>query len=62
MQFTDWNNIIKRVESFKYLGSIKTADGKYDVETRRRRGIAKSTFENLRKIVKDRELTLDIKC
>ena len=56
------NNIIKQVESFKYLGSTITADGKCDVEIRRRIGIAKSTFENLGKILKDHKLSLDIKC
>ena len=39
------NNIIKQVESFKYLGSIMTADGKCDVEIRRRI----RTFEILEK-------------
>ena len=53
------NNIIRLVESFKYLGSTITADGKSDVKIRRRIGIAKSTIENLGKMLKDRE---DIEC
>ena len=39
-------------ESFKYLRSVLTAYGQCDVEIRRRIGMAKSTFENLRKILK----------
>ena len=34
------NYIIKQVQSFKYLGSTITADGKCDVEKRARIGIA----------------------
>lgn len=52
---------IEQVNSFVYLGSTITSDGKCDAEIRRRIGIAKSAFRKMDKFFKDRKIKSDIK-
>ena len=42
---------LRKVNSFKYLGSLVDEDEKSDCDIRARIGIAKATFEQLREIL-----------
>lgn len=50
---------LKQVESFSYLGSLLTSDGRSDKEIKRRIGIAKSAFESLRRLITNRKISID---
>ena len=54
-------NIIKQVDSFIYLGTVMTHDGKCDEEIKRRIALAKTTFSNLSKVFKNKRLSLHTK-
>ena len=45
---------IEQVESFKYLGTIKTEDGRTETEIKKRAGIAKEKFSELNKLLKSK--------
>jgi len=55
------NNTIKQVSKFNYLGSIIAENGKCEDEIKRRIGMAKDAFQKLRKVLKDRKLSIDTK-
>ncbi|XP_037794114.1 uncharacterized protein LOC119589587 [Penaeus monodon] len=52
---------IKQVSKFNYLGSIIAENGKCEDEIKRRIGMAKDAFQKLRKVLKDRKLSIDTK-
>ena len=52
---------IEVVEHFKYLGSLKSADGNCSKDTRSRFGMAKKRMLDLVPIWKDRGITKDLK-
>ena len=52
---------IKQVNSFEYLGSFITSDGRSDKEIKRRIGLAKSSFNNMKNILTNRKLDILIR-
>jgi len=55
------NNVkIEQVDKFKYLGSIKTDDGKCTVDIRARIGRAKKVCLELNNIWKDKDVRKDV--
>ena len=48
---------IKQVQRFNYLGSMITKDAKCDQKIRKRIGMAKTAFENLKSILKNNKLS-----
>ena len=55
------NEQIEVVEHFKYLGSLKSADGNCSKDTRSRIGMAKKRMLDLVPILKDRRINKDLK-
>jgi hypothetical protein len=53
--------IIKQVDKFSYLGSLITEDGEWDVEIKRRIGMAKNTFYKLEKVLRNRKMLMSTK-
>ena len=53
------NQTIKQVTRFKYLESMLTSDGKSDTEIKNRMGMAKEAFQNMSKILKNQNITMD---
>ena len=52
---------IEQVSSFSYLGSLITHDGRCRPEIRRRIVLAKNAFGELKPILRDRKLSIDLK-
>ena len=52
---------IKQIQKFNYLGSMLTADGKCDLEIRRRIGMAKDAFQKLGSIMKNIKISVATK-
>ena len=48
---------VKQVEKFSYLGSLITSDGKCDSEMKKI-GLSKSMFEKMKKILRNRQLSM----
>ena len=55
------DNTIKQVQKFIYHGSLLTENDKCDEEIKERIGMAKDVFQKLQKIVKNSNLSLDIR-
>ena len=55
------SNTIEQVQYFNYLGSYITPDGRCTKEIRRRTNLAKSAFEKMGKIFKDRKISIKTK-
>ena len=55
------DEMIKQVQRFNYLGSMITKDAKCDQEIRKRIGMAKTAFENLKSILKNNKLSMNTK-
>ena len=55
--------MIEQVNSFNYLGSMLTSDGRCEKEIRRRRpiGMAKTSFNQMSPVLKDRKLSIPLK-
>ena len=53
--------IIKQVNKFKYLGCLITSDGKWDIEIKRRIGIAKDCFKKMNPIFRNNNISLPTK-
>ena len=51
----------RQVESFSYLGSVVTSDGKCDREIMKRIGMAKSVFYCLSNVLLNRRLNVEIR-
>ena len=52
---------VSQVESFVYLGSTLTSDGRSDTEIKRRIGIAKKAFRGLGQVLKNKQISLNTK-
>ena len=52
------NQTVKQVASFKYLGSLITEDARCEVEVKKRIGIAKKTFSDMRNLLASRKLSI----
>ena len=52
---------LEQVNSFIYLGSMFTSDGRCVQDVRRRIGIAKSAFTSLEKVLKSRDIKLQLR-
>ena len=52
------NQTVKQVASFKYLGSLITEDARCEVEVKKRIGIAKKTFSDMRNPLTNRKLSI----
>ena len=57
---TKWGDV-SQVESFVYLGSTLTGDGRSDTEIKRRIGIAKKAFRGLGQVLKNKQISLNTK-
>ena len=55
------NNILEQVKEFTYLGQNIYADGKNSGEGRRRTGMAKTKFTQMRKVFTSRKISLATK-
>jgi hypothetical protein len=53
--------ILEQVKSYVYLGHTITEDGKCDMEIRKRIGMAKSTFINMKSILTSKQITNKLK-
>ena len=49
---------VKQVEKYSYLGSLITSDGECDSEIKKRIGLSKSIFEKMKKILRNRQLSI----
>ena len=49
---------VKQIEKFSYLGSLITSDGKCDSEIKKKIGLSKSMFEKMKKILRNRQLSM----
>ena len=52
------NQTVKQVDRFVYLGSMITEDARCEVEVKRRIGIAKKTFNDMRNLLTNRKLSI----
>ena len=52
---------IEQVNSFNYLGSMLTSDGRCEKEIRRRIGMAKTSFNQMSPVLKDHKLSIPLK-
>ena len=52
------NQIVKQVDRFIYLGSMITEDARCETEVKRRIGIAKKTFNDMRNLLTNRKLSV----
>ena len=52
---------IEQVNSFNYLGSMLTSAGRCEKEIRRRIGMAKTSFNQMSPVLKDRKLSIRLK-
>ena len=57
-----FDNLLKAVAEFKYLGTLTTTDGLSTKEINRRLGIAGSTMASLNKLWADTSISLTLKC
>ena len=55
------NNTVEQFQYFNYLGSYITSDGRCTKEIRRRTNLARSAFEKMGKIFKDRKISIKTK-
>ena len=54
-----YNETIKQVDKFKYLGSAITSDGRNDAEIKIRIGMAKDAFQKMEKVIKNKNITIE---
>ena len=54
-------NNLSQVESFKYLGTMITSDGRSDTEIKSRIGQAKTAFQNMRHVLVNKEMPDNLK-
>lgn len=47
---------INKIQRFHYLGTLVTDDGKCDIETRRRFGIAKDAYQKIIKVLRSKKI------
>ena len=52
---------IKQVNTFNYLGSLITDDGKCDSKIKKRIGMSKEAFQKLSTVLKDMKMPMEVK-
>ena len=52
------NQMVKQVDSFKYLGSIITEDARCEVEVKKRVAIAKKTCNDMKHLLTNRKISV----
>ena len=58
---TNNGTVIEQLDSFNYLGSIITSDGRCEKEIKRCIGMVKTSFNQMSIILKDRKLSMSLK-
>ena len=61
-KITVHGNPLEQVDRFVYLGSVFTSDGRCEQDIRQRVAIAKSAFTSLEKILKNRNINIQLRC
>ena len=61
MRLSVRGEVVKQVDSFRYLGTIISSDGKCDNEVKARIAIAKQSYSKLEKIFRSHEISLTTK-
>ena len=55
-------NTLEKVDRFVYLGSLFTPDGRCEQDVRQRIAITKSAFTSLEKVLKNRNINIQLRC
>ena len=55
-------NILEQVDRFVYLGSLFMSNGRCEQDVRQRIAIAKSAFTSLEKVLKKRNINIQLRC
>ena len=55
------NTRIEQVQNFKYLGTIITEDGRTETEIKKRAGMAKEKFSEMKNLLTSRQLSLNLR-
>ena len=61
-KITVHGNTLEQVDRFVYLGSLFTSDGRCEKDVRQRIAIAKSAFTSLEKVLKNRNINIQLGC
>ena len=62
-KITVHGNTLEQVDRFVYLGSLFTSDGRCEQDVRQRfSAIAKSAFTSLEKVMKNRNINIQLSC
>ena len=61
-KITVHGNTLKHVDRFVYLGSLFTSDGRCEHDVQQRIAIAKSAFTSLEKVMKNRNINIQLRC
>ena len=61
-KITVHGNTIEQVNRFVYLGSLFTSDGRCEQDVQQRIAIAKSAFTSLEKVLKNRNINIQLRC
>ena len=61
-KITVHGNILEQVNIFVYLGSLFTSDGRCEQDVQQRIAIAKSAFTSLEKVLKNRNINIQLRC
>ena len=61
-KITVHGNTLEQVNRFVYLGSLFTSDGRCEQDVQQRIAIAKSAFTSLDKVLKNRNINIQLRC
>ena len=61
-KITVHGNILEQIDRFVYLGSLFTPDGRCEQAVRQRIIIAKSAFRSSKKVLKNRNINIQLRC
>ena len=61
-KITVHGNTLEQVNRFVYLGSLFTSDGRCEQNVQQRIAIAKSAFTSLEKVLKNRNINIQLRC
>ena len=61
-KITVHGNTLEQVDRFVYLGGLFTSDGRCEQDVRQRIAIAKSAFTSLEKVLKNRNINIQLGC
>ena len=59
---TVYGNTLEQGDRFVFLGSLFTSDGRCEKDVRQRIAIAKSAFTSLEKVLKNRNINIQLRC